>query len=87
MTLKSVFTGVAVVLLSLQARLVREKGMVVEFSEEGRSVGILRAEEGVYVDGVWRPGRRMNGDQDHQGRHIRIAVGDWGIQRVKVYTY
>ena len=62
-------------------------GVVVQFSVEGRSVGILRAEEGVYVDGVWRPGRRMNGDQDHQGRHIRIAVGDWGIQRVKLYTY
>ena len=65
-------------------------GVVVTFAvagEEGRSVGILRAEEGVYIDGVWRPGRRMNGDQDHQGRHIRIAVGDWGIQRVKVYTY
>ena len=70
-------------------------GVVVEFAiaggpvagEEGRSVGILRAEEGVYVDGVWRAGRRMNGDQDHQGRHIRIAVGDWAIQRVKLYTY
>lgn len=61
-------------------------GVVVTFEGKG-PVGILQAEEGVYVNGEWRPGRRMNGDQDHQGRHIRIAVGDWGIQRVKLYTY
>jgi hypothetical protein len=29
----------------------------------------------------------MNGDQDHQGRHIRIPVGEWNIQRVKLYQY
>jgi hypothetical protein len=28
----------------------------------------------------------MNGDQDHQGRHIRFAVNEWGIQKVKLYT-
>ena len=40
-----------------------------------------------YDDGKWVPGRRMNGDQDHQGRHIRIPVGDWVIQKVKLYQY
>jgi len=65
-------------------------GIVVTFSMASgtnRSVGILRADEGVYVNGVWKPGRRMNGDQDHQGRHIRIAGKEYGIQRVKVYEY
>ena len=65
-------------------------GVVVSFEVAGhadRSAGILQAEEGVYVNGIWRAGRQMNGDQDHQGRHIRIAVGDWGIQRVKLYQY
>ena len=65
-------------------------GIVITFSMAtgvNKSVGILRADEGVYVNGVWKPGRRMNGDQDHQGRHIRIAGKEYGIQRVKVYEY
>ena len=51
------------------------------------SVGILQAEEGVFKNQEWIAGRRMNGDQDHQGRHIRIPVGEWSIQKVKLYTY
>ncbi len=30
---------------------------------------------------------RLNGDQNHQGRHLRIPVGQWGIQHVKLYKY
>ncbi len=65
-------------------------GVVITFrvaTKPDRSAGILWAEEGAYKDGKWLPGRRMNGDQDHQGRHIRVAVGDWSIQRVKLYQY
>jgi hypothetical protein len=65
-------------------------GVVVTFAVNGlndKSVGILQAEEGIYKEGKWIPGRRMNGDQDHQGRHVRIPVGEWGIQKVKLYQY
>lgn len=31
--------------------------------------------------------RRLNGDQDHQGRHVRISVGDFRILHVKLYEY
>ena len=31
--------------------------------------------------------RRLNGDQDHQGRHIRIGVDDFQILHVKLYQY
>jgi len=65
-------------------------GVVFTFSVNGSvnsTAGILQADEGKYVNGKWQPGRRMNGDQDHQGRHIRIPVGEWGIQRVKLYQY
>jgi len=64
-------------------------GLVVTFSVSDKSdiAGILQADEGIYVEGKWQPRRRMNGDQDHQGRHIRIPVGEWGIQRVKLYRY
>lgn len=30
---------------------------------------------------------RMNGDQDHQGRHVRIPANDYSIQHVKLYSY
>ena len=31
--------------------------------------------------------RRHNGDQDHQGRHARISVGEWKILHVKLYYF
>ena len=65
-------------------------GIVVTFSSTAPanpSVGILRADEGKYFNGQWKAGRRMNGDQDHQGRHIRIPVKEFSIQRVKLYRY
>jgi len=65
-------------------------GIVITFSVKDGSnaiAGILQADEGSYKNGKWAPGRRMNGDQTHQGRHIRIPVGEWNIQRVKLYQY
>jgi beta-galactosidase GanA len=51
-------------------------------------VGIDVAEEGVFdAQGHWNPGRRLNGDQTHQGRHIRLPPGTPQIQRVKFYRY
>ena len=31
--------------------------------------------------------RRLNGDQNHQGRHVRISVGDYKVLHVKLYRY
>jgi hypothetical protein len=31
--------------------------------------------------------RRLNGDQTHQGRHVRIACGDWKILHIRLYRY
>lgn len=31
--------------------------------------------------------RRLNGDQDHQGRHVRIGIDDFKILHVKLYEY
>ena len=51
-------------------------------------VGIDVAEEGVFDrEGKWIAGRRLNGDQTHQGRHIRLPPGAPQIQRVKFYRY
>jgi hypothetical protein len=36
---------------------------------------------------VWKPGRRMNGDQTHQGRHVRLSPSGPQIQKVRFYRY
>jgi beta-galactosidase GanA len=51
-------------------------------------VGIDVAEEGVFDgNGRWIAGRRLNGDQTHQGRHIRLPPGQFQIQRVRLYRF
>ena len=65
-------------------------GLTVTFEADkpgDQIVGILSDEEGKYENGQWRPGRRLNGDQTHQGRHLRLPGGQFGIQRIKLYRY
>ena len=51
-------------------------------------VGIDLADEGVFdAQGKWVAGRRLNGDQTHQGRHIRLPPGKPQIQKVRFYRY
>lgn len=83
-------TGAIIIQTNKNDFIIAGTGVVVTFTVNNASnisVGILQADEGIYKDGNWIPGRRMNGDQDHQGRHIRIPVGDWNIQKVKLYQY
>ncbi len=47
--------------------------------------GIERIEEGSFQNGKWIAGRRLNGDENHQGRQLRLPVGAFGIQRVWLY--
>jgi hypothetical protein len=44
-------------------------------------------EEGTFVDGKWVAGRRLNGDETHQGRHVHLPGGTYGIQKIRLYTY
>ena len=51
-------------------------------------VGIDLADEGAFdAQGKWVGGRRLNGDQTHQGRHIRLPPGKPQIQKVRFYRY
>jgi beta-galactosidase GanA len=51
-------------------------------------VGLDLVEEGVFdASGKWVAGRRLNGDQTHQGRHVRLPPGAAQIQRVRFYRY
>lgn len=64
-------------------------GVVVTFKSLNEKVnsGILKCEQGSLDQGKWKTIRHFNGDQTHQGRHLRIAVGDYEIQKIKLYTY
>jgi len=65
-------------------------GLVVTFAARqgaGARAGIGSVDEGKFVEGTWRPGRRLNGDQTHQGRHAHLPGHEFGILRVKLYTY
>ena len=50
-------------------------------------VGLLSVEEGEFENGRWTVGRRLNGDQTHQGRHLRLPPGKFAMQRIKLYRY
>lgn len=67
------------------------QGITITFkdaNDAGSKVGIDFAEEGVFdSQGKWLAGRRLNGDQTHQGRHIRLPPGKAQIQRVRFYDY
>ena len=59
----------------------------VTYKEDGTIVGIERIEELDYHDAGLSVLRRLNGDEDHQGRHLRIPFGQYGVQRLVCYTY
>jgi beta-galactosidase GanA len=67
------------------------QGMIVTFrgADAGAPlVGLETVEEGEFDgQGKWIAGRRLNGDQTHQGRHIRLAPGQFQIQRARLYRY
>jgi beta-galactosidase GanA len=50
-------------------------------------VGILKTERGNFKNGQWEIYQHLNGDQTHQGRHIRSFVNDLSIQRFSLYEY
>ncbi|HYD25982.1 MAG TPA: DUF5597 domain-containing protein [Croceibacterium sp.] len=61
--------------------------LTVEPADGRGRLGFDRVEEGRYAAGEWRPGRRLNGDQTHQGRHVRLPPGAFGVQRFRLYRY
>jgi len=46
--------------------------------------GVLDAQEGRSVDGRWKGGRWLNGDEIRQGRRIRLACDRLDPQRVRL---
>jgi beta-galactosidase GanA len=61
--------------------------VTVERGDGKGRVGLERVEEGGFVQGRWVSTRVLNGDQTHQGRHVRLPPDAFGIQRVRLYRY
>jgi beta-galactosidase GanA len=67
--------------------LVAGRGVTLTFATEGAGVGLESVRELSFQDGQWVDGRWLNGDQTHQGRHVRLPPSEFGAQRVKLYRY
>lgn len=65
-------------------------GVVVTFKpieNSALNVGLLKVDEGAFENQKWNILRHLNGDQTHQGRHVRIPMGQFNTQRVELYLY
>lgn len=71
--------------------LVAGRGLTIHFTPNDPGdhplVGIVEAEDGVFVNGEWKPGRRLNGDEILSGKGLRLRGDYYMIQRVKLYRY
>jgi len=70
--------------------LVAGTGMIITFGTYGKGkaiAGIDSIWEGRFVNGTWVAGRNLNGDDDNQGRYLRLPWGQFTIRRVRLYTY
>ncbi|MCQ8186116.1 DUF5597 domain-containing protein [Parvularcula maris] len=63
------------------------RGATITFSSEEGGSGIERADLGHIVEGEFEAVRRLNGDQTHQGRHVRLPPNGFSLQRVRLYKY
>lgn len=51
-------------------------------------IGIISCDEvDINPDGSFKVIRRLNGDETHQGRHVRIGIDDYKTLHVKLYRY
>jgi beta-galactosidase GanA len=83
--------GAAMILqIAPEVFLIAAMGATITFSPaDGKgNVGIDQVQEGRFTkDGAWIPGRWLNGDETHQGRHVRLDDQQWSVQRVRLYRY
>lgn len=66
------------------------KGFKVTFTPRAASdphVGIGAVDEGDFVDGKWVPGRRLNGDENDQGKAWRFDPRRLHIEKVTLYHF
>ena len=52
-----------------------------------KRIGLAKCESVNIQDGEMQVVRHLSGDQTHQGRHVRIPVGQFDIQHFRLYRY
>jgi beta-galactosidase GanA len=66
------------------------KGFRVSFSmpsEAGPHLGIAIVDEGTFDDGKWVPGRRLNGDENDQGKFWRFDSRQVKMEKAALYRF
>ena len=66
------------------------KGFRVTFSpqsEAGPRIGLAAVEEGTFEDGKWVPGRRLNGDENDQGKYWRFDSRQVRTEKATLYRF
>jgi beta-galactosidase GanA len=81
--------GALLLQLGIDEFLVAGTGVTITFAPtRGRGhAGIESVWDGHFEAGAWKPGRLLNGDETHQGRHVRLPPGEFSIQRIRLYQY
>ncbi len=70
--------------------LVAGQGVTLTFEDAAdthMNVGIEKVTEGKYVDGAWKPGRWLNGDETLEGRNVHLPTDGFSIQQFSLYKY
>ncbi len=82
-------TGAVIIQTGEDDFIIGGTGVVINFTciDTAKVAGIGSCEKGVFENDVWKPILILNGDQTHQGRHVRLESGDWDIQKFKLYAY
>jgi hypothetical protein len=63
-----------------------QSGLKIRIKKTALTTGLLSV-DACKKDGNGWMYKRLNGDQTHQGRHMRISSGEWEIQRIRLYDY
>jgi hypothetical protein len=81
--------GGIVVQMARDEFLVAGNGVIITFAatDPKVGVGIESVDEVRAAGGRLDVARRLNGDETHQGRHLRLPMGTLGLQRVKLYRF
>jgi hypothetical protein len=82
--------GAIIIQLADDEFLVAGTGVAISFGNllnDGTVAGIGYIDKVNFTGGKMTPEIRMNGDQSHQGRHLRIEMSECNIQYIKLYNY
>ena len=81
-------TGGIIIQTAVNEFIVAGTGFAAVFnnSDSNKITNIASTDEVQFFNGEEIKGRRMNGDEDHQGRHVRFGLNEWGIQKLSLYN-